>query len=608
MKQLLKRSADISLKNLSTLLLFDIVYKVFSYSILYAVTSDLLSLILKAAGLSYLSTENLYIVFMNPLTIILCICMMLLITFSVFFETVALYTYCESGWKQERISIAALLKRTLLQCKKLLQVENVLLFFGFVLTKLLTILPFSPYILQWLGIPEFVMDFITQNPLLLLIYGLAALTANFVCFLFLLILPDTLFYDQSIKMAWKEGMQRLRNKKAVTVFRALGAFLIFGAAAMAVLGVAVLGLAFYVKLIESPADAVASFALYFQRAAPAVVLIMETLTTVWFFSVLITLFHQYREDMRPAGSKKVKTGLGCYLKRGTVLLCTAIVLLIFSETELGVSYLHQTDTKPEIVAHRGGAAFAPENTMAAVENAIAMGIDMVEIDVQQLKDGTLVLLHDSDFNRTTGNGKKVWEVGYDQVQTYDAGSCFSPKFAGEPVPRLDDILRRAKGNIQVMIELKQTGHEKHLAEQVVELIEKNEMLDQCSIGSLNLDILKEVKAVNPKIETVYITPLIFSGQYDMDFVDAFSVETTAITREMVATMQFQRKDVYGWTANSKETIQKNLECQVNGIVTDNPKLVKYCTAQTWESRLLDTALQVFFNDTTTQRGKYVTRS
>ena len=148
MKQLLKRSADISLKNLSTLLLFDIVYKVFSYSILYAVTSDLLSLILKAAGLSYLSTENLYIVFMNPLTIILCICMMLLITFSVFFETVALYTYCESGWKQERISIAALLKRTLLQCKKLLQVENVLLFFGFVLTKLLTILPFSPHILQ----------------------------------------------------------------------------------------------------------------------------------------------------------------------------------------------------------------------------------------------------------------------------------------------------------------------------------------------------------------------------------------------------------------------------------------------------------------------------
>ena len=237
-----------------------------------------------------------------------------------------------------------------------------------------------------------------------------------------------------------------------------------------------------------------------------------------------------------------------------------------------------------------------------------MGIDMVEIDVQQIKDGTLVLLHDSDFSRTTGNGKKVWEVGYDQVQTYDAGSWFSPEFAGEPVPRLDDILRRAKGNIQVMIELKQTGHEKHLAEQVVELIEKNEMLDQCSIGSLNLDILKEVKAVNPKIETVYITPLIFSGQYDMDFVDAFSVETTAITREMVATMQFQRKDVYGWTANSKETIQKNLECQVNGIVTDNPELVKYCTAQTWESRLLDTALQVFFNDTTTQQGKYGTRS
>lgn len=607
MKQLLKRSADISFKNLSTLLLFEIVYKVFSYSILYTITSNLLSLILKVAGLSYVSTENLYVVLMNPLAIILCICMMILITFSVFFETMALYTYCESGWQQERLSTAALLKRTLLQCKKLLQVENIVLFLGFVLTTLLAILPFSPYILQWLGIPEFMMDFITQNPLLLFICGVAAVATYFVCFLFLLILPYTLFHDKSIKMAWKEGMQLLKNRKIITVLRVLGTLLIVGVAAMAVLGVAILGLAFYVKLVESPAEAVASFALYFHRAAPAVMLILESLATAWLFSVLITLFHQYREDTRSTGSKEAKTALD-HVKRGAAFLCTAIVLLIFSETALGGSDLYQTYTKPEIVAHRGGAAFAPENTMSAVENAIAMGIDMVEIDVQQLKDGSLILLHDSDFSRTTGTSKKVWEVGYDQVQTYDAGNWFSPKFAGEPVPKLDDILRRAKGKIQVMIELKQTGHEKHLVKQVVELIEENEMLDQCSIGSQNLDILKEVKAVNPKIETVYITPLIFSGQYDIDFVDAFSVETTAITREMVVTMQFQRKDVYGWTANSKETIQKNLKCQVNGIVTDNPELVKCCTAQTWESRLLDTALQVFFGDTVTQQGKYGTRS
>lgn len=107
-----------------------------------------------------------------------------------------------------------------------------------------------------------------------------------------------------------------------------------------------------------------------------------------------------------------------------------------------------------------------------------------------------------------------------------------------------------------MIELKLNGHEDRLVEQVLELVTKHDMLDQCSIASLNLEVLKEAKNLNPNVKTVYITPLIFSGQYDIDFIDAFSVETTSMTREMVATMHLHRKEVYGWTANSKETIEK----------------------------------------------------
>lgn len=73
-----------------------------------------------------------------------------------------------------------------------------------------------------------------------------------------------------------------------------------------------------------------------------------------------------------------------------------------------------------------------------------------------------------------------------------------------------------------------------------------------------------------------------------------------MTREMVTTMQLKGKDVYGWTANSEDTIQKNLQCQVNGIVTDTPELVKYYSMQTWHSRLLNALIQLFFYDTIKQ--------
>ena len=190
----------------------------------------------------------------------------------------------------------------------------------------------------------------------------------------------------------------------------------------------------------------------------------------------------------------------------------------------------------------------------------------------------------------------MWEVGYDEAQTYDAGSWFSPQFTGEPIPALEDILKRAKGNIQVMIELKFTGRETNLVRDVIELIEKSDMVDQCSIGSLNLELLKEVNAINPQIEIVYITPLIYSNQYNIDFVDAFSVETTVLTKEMVTIVHSQEKEIYGWTANSIETIQKNLQCGVDGIITDNPKLVEQYAMQKWDSRLLNAVCQIFFDE------------
>lgn len=73
------------------------------------------------------------------------------------------------------------------------------------------------------------------------------------------------------------------------------------------------------------------------------------------------------------------------------------------------------------------------------------------------------------------------------------------------------------------------------------------------------------------------------------------METTTITREMVASIHLQGKEVYGWTANSEDTIRKNLKRKVNGIVTDNPEMVKHYYMQTWDYLLLDSLINIFFN-------------
>ncbi|WP_091128768.1 glycerophosphodiester phosphodiesterase family protein [Oscillibacter sp. PC13] len=74
------------------------------------------------------------------------------------------------------------------------------------------------------------------------------------------------------------------------------------------------------------------------------------------------------------------------------------------------------------------------------------------------------------------------------------------------------------------------------------------------------------------------------------------METTVLTREMVALVHSQGKEICGWTANSLETIEKNLRCGVDGIVADNPKLVKQYAMQRWDSRLLNAIRKIFFDE------------
>jgi len=111
---------------------------------------------------------------------------------------------------------------------------------------------------------------------------------------------------------------------------------------------------------------------------------------------------------------------------------------------------------PLIIAHRGDSAHRPENTLASFESALAVGADLIELDVQRTRDGHVVVLHDGTLDRTTNGTGKVFEMTLAEVRAVSAGypDRFGTKYSEERVPTLADALKLLRGRARVMIEIK----------------------------------------------------------------------------------------------------------------------------------------------------------
>ena len=115
---------------------------------------------------------------------------------------------------------------------------------------------------------------------------------------------------------------------------------------------------------------------------------------------------------------------------------------------------YETPSWTQIVAHRGNSGPLPENTLVAVECAISLGVDMVEVDIRLTKDGVPVLMHHDRIDATTSGTGLVTDVTWDELRTLDAGSWRGPQFADEPVRALHEILEATRGRVALNLDLK----------------------------------------------------------------------------------------------------------------------------------------------------------
>ncbi len=259
-----------------------------------------------------------------------------------------------------------------------------------------------------------------------------------------------------------------------------------------------------------------------------------------------------------------------------ILICIILigVLNLYRSLYHDSTYFSEAFTGIQISSHRGNSYVAPENTLPALESAIAANSDFAEIDVRQTKDGTLVLMHDRSLKRTAGVNDFIWDLSDVEINALDVGIWFSLDYQDTRVPTLEEVLIHCKDRIKLNIEIKTSPTDIDSEKKLVELIKKYEYENQCVVSSSNYITLKRIKLLNKDIRTGYILSAVYGNFYDKAYIDFFSIRSNFINLKVVNSIHKAGKEIHAWTVNTPSELERMKSVGVDCIITDRPSLAR----------------------------------
>jgi glycerophosphoryl diester phosphodiesterase len=230
-----------------------------------------------------------------------------------------------------------------------------------------------------------------------------------------------------------------------------------------------------------------------------------------------------------------------------------------------------------VTAHRGFSGAAPENTPAAFQAAILTGADMIELDVHLSRDGSLVVIHDDTLKRTTNGRGKVADKTLDDLRLLDAGAWFDPRFSGEKIPVLAEVLALARGRIALNIELKKGKSfpytMEELADRTLEEVERLGMLDRVLFSSFDPAAIDRILRRNPRLpvglitEKPWATPEEAGGGKVYPTINALYKNLNAGNVRLARDRGVR---IHAWTVNAPEEMAQMIALGVDGIITNHP--------------------------------------
>lgn len=225
----------------------------------------------------------------------------------------------------------------------------------------------------------------------------------------------------------------------------------------------------------------------------------------------------------------------------------------------------------KVIAHRGQCSGEPENSLKAIKSSIICKVDYAEIDVQETRDGVVVLMHDRNLKRLTGSNKNVDELNFNEIEKLSIESLGQTHYI-ERIPTLDSVIKECNNKLNLIIEIKPYGNTVDLTNKVVKIIDDNNFANQCKVHSVSYSILLNVKKLNPNIQTGYIISRPMNNLASLN-VNFYSVQEDAVSKEMVNNIHHGHKQIYAWTVDNKLDMYKLIKSNVDGIISDKPKLL-----------------------------------
>lgn len=248
-----------------------------------------------------------------------------------------------------------------------------------------------------------------------------------------------------------------------------------------------------------------------------------------------------------------------------------VVILALGQAWFVLESLEQRD-QVTITAHRGSAFKAPENTLSAIEQAIADGADYIEIDVQLTADGIPVLWHDSDMLRVFGLNERISEVTYEEIRQRDAGSWFDGAFANERIVTLTQAIATVRGRARLFIDLKPDRNTPNLAEEVVKLLQHQDFVEGTIIAAADWPILREVKHLDPRLKTALLAQFVV-GPLWQDYYDILGLRLNQVSPTAIARAHQAGNELHVWTVNLAGDMGRFIDMGVDNIITDRPHVL-----------------------------------
>lgn len=252
--------------------------------------------------------------------------------------------------------------------------------------------------------------------------------------------------------------------------------------------------------------------------------------------------------------------------------------------------------RPLVIAHRGASAYAPENTLAAVDKADELGIRWVENDVQRTRDGELVVLHDDNLRRTTDveevfPDRAPWMVKdftAQEIARLDAGSWFGAQYAGARVPTLKQYVDRVEHNHQkLLLEVKNPGLYPGIEQETLKVLANEGWLDRPHVAgrlivqSFSADSIRTVHELAPAVKTGFLgTPPVAELPAYAQFTDQINPWYGSLSVSYVAAVQSftgphgRPMEVYTWTVDDADTARRVAAYDVDGIISNRPDVVR----------------------------------